>query len=263
MCHRRCIELFSDYDCEIHYHPGHTNVVADALSKKEMKELNMCHRRCIELFSDYDCEIHYHPGHTNVVADALSKKEMVENAHEEMLHGLDQQMEKKEDRGLYFIDWIWVLLMGGVKMLIIDEAHATRYYIHPEANKVYHDLRDMYWWPESQLIGPDMVRETTNKVVLIKERLKAAMDCQKSYANNRHKPLEFEVGDHVLLKVSPWKFVVRFNKNGKLAPMYVGPSEIIKRIGHSTYRLRLPQELSSVHDTSHVGCKSACAIGGN
>ncbi|GKC45458.1 putative reverse transcriptase domain-containing protein [Tanacetum coccineum] len=81
---------------------------------------------------------------------------------------------------------------------------------------------------ESLLIGPKMVLETTDKVVQIKERLKVARDHQKSYAGNRCKPVEFSVGDQVLLKVSPWKGVVRFSKKGKLAPRYVGPFEIIK-----------------------------------
>ncbi|GJX25616.1 putative reverse transcriptase domain-containing protein [Tanacetum coccineum] len=73
---------------------------------------------------------------------------------------------------------------------------------------------------ESSLIGPELVQETTDKVVLIKEKLKATIDRQKSYANNRRKPLEFEVGDRVMLKVSPWKGVIRFGKNGKLAPRF-------------------------------------------
>ncbi|GKF95388.1 putative reverse transcriptase domain-containing protein, partial [Tanacetum coccineum] len=71
---------------------------------------------------------------------------------------------------------------------------------------------------ESSLIGPELVQETTDKVVLLKEKLKAVRGRQKSYADNRRKPLEFEVGDHVLLKVSPWKGVIRFGKKGKLAP---------------------------------------------
>ncbi|GKA21029.1 hypothetical protein Tco_0701018 [Tanacetum coccineum] len=93
---------------------------------------------------------------------------------------------------------------------------------------------------ESQLIGPEFVQETTDKVVLIKERLKADRDRQKSYADNRRKHLEFEVGDQVLLKVSHWKGVVRFGKNDKLAPRYVEPFEILERIGPVAYRLRLP-----------------------
>ncbi|GJS06471.1 hypothetical protein Tco_0363267 [Tanacetum coccineum] len=108
-----------------------------------------------------------------------------------------------------------------------------------------------------------MVQETTDKVVMIKERLKAARDRQKSYANNRRKPLEFEVGDQVLLKVSPWKGVVRFGKKCKLAPRYVGPFEIIKRIGHVAYRLRLPQELSNIHDTFHASNLKKCLADAN
>ncbi|GJV82437.1 putative reverse transcriptase domain-containing protein [Tanacetum coccineum] len=86
----------------------------------------------------------------------------------------------------------------------------------------------------------ELVQETTDKVVLIKERLKAARDRQKSYADNRRKPLEFEIGDQVLLKVSPWKGVVRFGKKGKLALRYVGPFEILERIVPVAYRLRFP-----------------------
>ncbi|GKC01397.1 reverse transcriptase domain-containing protein [Tanacetum coccineum] len=433
----------------------------------DQKELNMRQRRWIELFSDYECEIRYHPGKANVVADALSRKERVkprrvramamtiqsgirgmilaaqgeafkqENILAERLHGLDQQMERREDGSLYFLDRIWVPLVGGVRTIIMDETHKTRYSVHPGADKMYHDLRDMYWWPgmkrdiaiyvskcltcskvkaehqrpsgllqqpeipewkwdkitmdfitklprtksghdtiwviiyrltksahflairedysterlarlyideivarhgvpvsiildrdrrftsrfwqtlqkalgtrldmstayhpqtdgqsertiqtlkdllracvidfggswdvhlllvefsynnsyhssircapfealhgrkcrspvlwveieESSLIGPELVQETTDNVVLIKEKLKAERDRQKSYADNRRKPLEFEVGDKVLLKVSPWKGVMRFGRKGKLAPRYVGPFEILESSG--------------------------------
>ncbi|GKA57591.1 putative reverse transcriptase domain-containing protein [Tanacetum coccineum] len=91
-----------------------------------------------------------------------------------------------------------------------------------------------------------------DKIVQIKERLKAARDRQKIYADNRQKPLEFSVGDKVLLKVSPWKGVVRFGKRSKLSPRYVGPFEIFKRVGPVAYRLRLSQELVRIHDTFYV-----------
>ncbi|GKB32709.1 putative reverse transcriptase domain-containing protein, partial [Tanacetum coccineum] len=97
---------------------------------------------------------------------------------------------------------------------------------------------------EGQLIGPEIVQETTEKISQIKDRLKVACDRQKSYTDKRRKPLEFNVGDHVLLKVSPWKGVVRFGKKGKLVPRYVGPFEITKRIDPVAYRLRLLQELN-------------------
>ncbi|GJS56740.1 putative reverse transcriptase domain-containing protein [Tanacetum coccineum] len=235
----------------------------------------MRQRRWIELFSDYECEIRYHP------------------------------------------DRIWVLLVGGVRTIIMDEANKTRYYVHPGADKIYHDLRDMYWWPgmrldmstayHPQMDGQsertiqtleDMLRACVidfggswdvhlllakfsynnsyhlsiqcapfkalyRRKFLIKEKLKAARDCQKSYADNRRKPLQFEVGDQVLLKVSPWKGMIHFGKKGKLASRYVGPFEILERIGPVAYRLRLPEELSSVHDTFHESNLKKCLADAN
>ncbi|GJX63678.1 hypothetical protein Tco_0296578 [Tanacetum coccineum] len=81
---------------------------------------------------------------------------------------------------------------------------------------------------------------------------------ESSLIGPERKPLEYEVGDHVLLKVSPWKGVIRFGTKGKLAPRYVGPFEILERIGPVAYRLRLPEELSSVHDTFHVSNLKKC-----
>ncbi|GKC63875.1 putative reverse transcriptase domain-containing protein [Tanacetum coccineum] len=339
----------------------------------DQKELNMCQMRWTKLFSDHKCKIRYHTGKANVVANALSRKERVKPKH----------MERKEDESLYFMDRIWVPLVGGVRTIIMDEAHKTRYSVHPGVDKMYHDLRDMYWWPgmkrdistydskcltcskvkaehqrpsgllqqpeipewkwdkitmdfvtklprsksghdsiwvivdrltksayflatredysteklarlfideviarhrvpmsiisdrdrrspvlwaeigESSFIVPELVQETTDKVVLIKENLKAARNRQKSYADNRRKPLEFEVGDRVLLKVSPWKCVIHFGKKGKLAPRYVGPFEILERIGPVAYRLRLPEELCSVHDTFHVSNLKKCLADAN
>ncbi|GKD14829.1 putative reverse transcriptase domain-containing protein [Tanacetum coccineum] len=116
---------------------------------------------------------------------------------------------------------------------------------------------------DSGLIGPELVQETTDKVVVIRDRHKAARDRQKSYADNRRKPLEFQVGDHVMLKFSPWKGVVRFGKKGKLAPIFVGPFKILERIGPVAYRLRLPEELSYVHDTFHVSNLKKCLADAN
>ncbi|GJW23850.1 reverse transcriptase domain-containing protein [Tanacetum coccineum] len=407
----------------------------------DQKELNMSQRRWIELFSDYECEIRYHPGRANVVADALTQGEAFnqKNVFAERLHGLDQQMERKGDGSLYFMDRIWVPLVGGVRTVIMDEAYKSRYSVHPGADKMYYDLRDMYWWPgmkrdiatyipewkwesitmdfitklprtrnghdaiwfvvdrltksahflairkdysteklarlytdeivarhgvpvsiisdhdalftshlwqtfqkalgmrldmsttyhpqtdrqsertiqtledmlracvidfggswdvhlllaefsynnsyhtsircapfealygrkcrspvlwaeirEGSLIRPELVQEMTDKVVVIKEKLKAARDRQKSHADNRHKQLEFEVGDRVMLKVSPWKGMVHFGKKGKLASRYVGPFEILERIGPVACWLRLSEELSGVHDTFHVSNLKKC-----
>ncbi|GJW27642.1 putative reverse transcriptase domain-containing protein [Tanacetum coccineum] len=303
------------------------------------KELNMRQRRWIELFSDYECEIRYHPGKVNVVADALSRKEQLKPRRVRAM-AMTIQAGMKET--------IQASQSGALKTMIMDEAHRSKYYVHPGADKMYHDLRDMYWWPgmkrdiatyaiarhgvpvsiisdrdgrftsccwqtvqkalrtrldmstayhpqadgqnectiqtledmlrawvidlggswdvhlplvefsynnsyhssikcapfealygrkcrspvlwaeigEGSLIGPELVQETTDKVVLIKEKLKAR-DRQKSYADNRRKPLEFEVGDRVM-------------------------------IGLVAYRLRLSEELSGVHNTFHVSNLKKC-----
>ena len=138
------------------------------------KELNMRQRRWIELFSDYDCEIKYHSGKANVVADALSRKARVkplrvramnmtlqssikdiilaaqEEAMDEvagMQRGLDELMERRNDGTLCYLDRVWIPLKGNVRTLIMDEAHKSKYSVHPGADKMYYDLRDRYWWP--------------------------------------------------------------------------------------------------------------------
>ncbi|KAD3336352.1 hypothetical protein E3N88_31871 [Mikania micrantha] len=118
----------------------------------------------------------------------------------------------------------------------------------------------VYWSEigENQFSGPEIMQETTDKVFQIRERLKAARDRQKSYANRRRKPLEFNVDDKVLLKVSPWKGVVRFGKKGKLSPRYIGPFKILKRIGPVAYQLELPVEMAEVHDVFHVSNLRKC-----
>ncbi|GJT55504.1 putative reverse transcriptase domain-containing protein [Tanacetum coccineum] len=111
---------------------------------------------------------------------------------------------------------------------------------------------------EVQLTGPEIVQETTEKIIQVKQRMQAARDRQKSYADLKRKPMEFEVGDKVMLKVSPWKGVVRFGKRGKLNPRYVGPFKVIKRVGDVAYKLELPEELSRVHNTFHVSNLKKC-----
>ncbi|GJX32030.1 putative reverse transcriptase domain-containing protein [Tanacetum coccineum] len=125
-------------------------------------------------------------------------------------------------------------------------------------NNSYHSSVRCAEVREGQLIGPELVQETAEKISQIKDRLKAARDRQKSYADKRRKPLEFSVGDYVLLKLSPWKGVVHFGKKGKLAPRFVGPFEIIEKVGPVAYRLDLTEELNGVHDTFHVSNLKKC-----
>ncbi|GJV30944.1 putative reverse transcriptase domain-containing protein [Tanacetum coccineum] len=145
-------------------------VIAYASSQKE---LNMRQRRWIELFSDYDCEIRYHPGKANVVADASSRNERVKSKRVRAMNmtlqssikdkilvaqkeasdesaglqrGLDEMIELRNDGALYYLDRIWVPLKGDVRTLIMDESHKLKYSIHPGDDKMYYDLRDRYWW---------------------------------------------------------------------------------------------------------------------
>ncbi|GKB14230.1 putative reverse transcriptase domain-containing protein [Tanacetum coccineum] len=111
---------------------------------------------------------------------------------------------------------------------------------------------------EVQLTCPEIVQETTEKIVQIKQRMQAARDRQKSYADLNRKPIEFQVGDKVMLKVLPWKGVVRFGKQGKLNPMYVGPFKVLEKVGSVAYKLELPEELSRVHNTFHVSNLKKC-----
>ncbi|KAI3807816.1 hypothetical protein L1987_23751 [Smallanthus sonchifolius] len=128
------------------------------------------------------------------------------------------------------------------------------------SDKMYHDLKVLYWWPKMKADIATYVSKclTYAKIVQIRNRMAAARDNQKSYDDKRRKPLEFQVGDMVLLKVSPWKGVIRFRKRGKLNPRYVGPFKIVKRIGLVAYQLDLPEGLSGVHNVFHVSNSKKC-----
>nr|GEZ02492.1 reverse transcriptase domain-containing protein [Tanacetum cinerariifolium] len=116
---------------------------------------------------------------------------------------------------------------------------------------------------ESLLTSPELVRETTEKIVQIKNCLLTARSRQKSYADLKRRLTEFEVGDKVMLKVSPWKGVIRFGKRGKLSPRYIGPFKVIERMGPIAYKLELPDKLRGIHDTFHVSNLKRCFVNDN
>ncbi|GJW83798.1 putative reverse transcriptase domain-containing protein [Tanacetum coccineum] len=379
----------------------------------DQKEFNIRQCRWLELLSDYDGEIRYHPGKANVVADALSRKEqnkplqsedvgcmLIENSKDPE-KSRKEKLEPRADGTLCFNNRSWLSCFGDLRALIMHESHKLKYSVHPGSDKMYQDMKQLYWWPnikvdiatyvgkcltclkvkaehqkpsgllvqpaipqwkwdnitmdfdtklprtqsgndtiwvivdrltksthflliretdpmdklarlylkevvtrhgilvsiicdhdprfasnfwrsfqkamgtqsdmnfgngwerhlpliefsynnsyhasikaapfealygrkcrspvcwaevgDAQLTGPELIHETTEKIVQIKQRIQAARDRQKSYADVRRKPLEFQVGDRVMLKVSPWKGVVRFGKRGKLNPRYIGP----------------------------------------
>ncbi|GKF56895.1 hypothetical protein Tco_0170432 [Tanacetum coccineum] len=118
----------------------------------------------------------------------------------------------------------------------------------------------VYWAEvgEVQLTGPEIVQDMPEKIIQIKQRIQAARDRQKSYADLKRKLMEFQVGDRVMLKVLPWKGVVCFGKRGKLTPRYVRPFKVLEKVGAVAYKLELPQELSRVHNTFYVSNLKKC-----
>ncbi|GJR43803.1 putative reverse transcriptase domain-containing protein [Tanacetum coccineum] len=407
-----------------------------AVLMQREKELNMRQHRWLELLSDYDCHIRYHPGKENVVADALSQAQIEalkpENLENEDVGGMirkdipKEKLEPRADKTLCLNGRSWLPCYGDLRSVVMHESHKSKYSIHPGSEKMYQDMKKLYWWPnmkadiatyvskcltcakvkaehqrpsgllvqpaipewkwdnitmdfitklpkssqvarhgipvsiicdrdgrftsnfwksfqktlgtelsmstayhletdghsertiqtledilracvidlgkgwvkhlplaefsynnsyyasikaapyeelygrkcrspvrwaevgEAQLTGPEMFQETREKIILIKQRIQAAQDRQKSYTDLKRKPMEFEVGDTVMLKVSPWKGVVRFGKRGKLNPRYVGPFKVLAKVGKVAYRLELPQELSRVHHTFHVSNLKKC-----
>ncbi|GJV04288.1 putative reverse transcriptase domain-containing protein [Tanacetum coccineum] len=329
-------------------------------------ELNMRQRHWLELLSDYDCEIRYHPGKANVVADALSPQieaQKPENFKKEDVGGMirkdipKEKLEPRTDRTLCLNGRSWLPCYGDLRTVIMHESHKSKYSIHPGSDKMYQDMRKLYWWPnmkvdiatyvfkcltcaklpkssqgydtiwvivdrltksalflpmretnpieklarnvpklkevvtkawntvsikflihdetddkvrvtiqtlediyhasikaapfeslygrkcrspvcwaevgEVQLTGLEIVQEATKKIIQIKQRIQAARDRQKSYADLKRKSMEFQVGDRVMLKV-------------------------MEKVGSVAYKLELPQELSMVHNTFHVSNLKKC-----
>ncbi|GKC96109.1 putative reverse transcriptase domain-containing protein, partial [Tanacetum coccineum] len=234
------------------------------LMQREKKELNMRQRRWLELLSDYDCDIRYHAGKANIVADALSPQ----------IEALKPENLKKEDVGS-------MIRTDIPKERTFQKALGTSL----DMSTVYHPQTDGQSKRTIQTLE-DMLRACVidfgkgwvKHLPLVEfsynnsyhASIKAAPyealygrkcrspDRQKSYANLKRKPMEFKVGDMVMLKVSPWKGVVRFIKRGKLNPRYVGPFKVLAKVGDVAYRLELPQELSRVHHSFHVSNLKKC-----
>ncbi|GKC13174.1 putative reverse transcriptase domain-containing protein [Tanacetum coccineum] len=166
------------------------------------------------------------------------------------------------DRDSRFTFRFWRSLQ---KDLGTDVNMSTAY--HPEMDgqsertiQTLEDISHVCWSKvgDSQLTGSELIRETTKKIMQIKNHLLAARSLQKSYADVRCKPLEFNVGYKVMLKVSPLKGVIRLGKRGKLSPRYVGSFKIIGRIGPVAYKLELPDELCGIHNTFLISNLKKC-----
>nr|GEV94599.1 putative reverse transcriptase domain-containing protein [Tanacetum cinerariifolium] len=396
MRQRRWLKLLSDYDCEIRYHPGKANVVTDALSQKErIKPI-----RVQALVMNIGLEL------PTQILNAQTKARKPKNIKNEDVGGMlveisknpeklrTEKLEPCTDGTLCLNGMSWFPCYGDLKTVIMHESHKSKCSIHPGSDKMYQDMKRLYWWPnmkadiatyvskcltyakvkaehqrpsgllvqpkipewkwnnitmdfvtklpkssqgydtiwvivdrltksanfipmretdpmeklarmylkekalgtsldtstayhpetdgqsertiqtledmlracaiefrkvgEAQLLGPELIQETTEKIIQIKQRMQAARDRQKSYADLKHKWTEFQIGDRVMLKVSPWKGVVRFGKRGKLNPRYVGSFKVLDKVGTVSYKLELLQELIRVHNTFHVSNLKKC-----
>ncbi|GJV24176.1 putative reverse transcriptase domain-containing protein [Tanacetum coccineum] len=327
----------------------------------DQKELNMRQRWWLNL--------------PKQILSAQSKARKEENFITEDLHGMINKLESRADRTLCLNNRSWILCYGDLRALIMHESYKSKYSIHPGSDKMYQDLKKLYWWPNMKakittyvskclmcakvkveyqkpsglLVQPEIpqwkwknitmdfvaklpktttsqdtiwvivdqltksahfipireddllekltrqylkevvsrhevpvsiisdrdgkftshfwwslhkvleiIHETTKKIIQIKIRIQAAREHQKSYANVRQKPFEFQVGDKVMLKVSPWKGMIRFGKREKLNPHYIGPFKIIAKVGTVAYRLELLEQSSRVHSTFHVSNLKKC-----
>ncbi|GJZ52270.1 putative reverse transcriptase domain-containing protein [Tanacetum coccineum] len=236
---------------------GSTNASANKQENEEHLKLILEFLKKDELYAKF-----------SKLADALSRKEQNKPLRVRalvMTIGLDlpkqileAQIEARKPENLKSED------VGG-HLPLIEFSYNNSYHASIKAapfEALYgRKCRSPVCWAEvgdARLTGPELVHETTEKIVQIKQRMQAARDRQKSYADVRRKPLEFQVGDRVMLKVSPWKGVVRFGKRGKLNPRYIRPFKVLAKVGTVAYRLELPQQLSRVHSTFHVSNLKKC-----
>nr|GFA05266.1 putative reverse transcriptase domain-containing protein [Tanacetum cinerariifolium] len=350
MRQRRWLELLSDYNCEIRYHPGKANVVDDALSRKERSKMLRVQALVMTIRLKLPKQI------LNAQSEAIKE----ENFINEDLHAIINKLEPRADGTLCLNNRSWIPCIGDLRALIMHESHKSKYSIHPGSNKMYQDLKRLYWWPNKKteiatyvskcltcakvmieyqkpsglLVQPEIPQWKFENITMdfvtklpktaagqdtiwsertiqtMENMLRACVldfgkgwdkhlpSVEFSYNNSYHTSIKAalfevlygrkcrspicwaEVGDRqltgpeiihettekivqikshkVMLKVSPWKGVIRFGKRGKLNPRYIGPFKILAKVGTVAYRLELPEQLSRVHSTFYVSKLKKC-----
>nr|GEZ83835.1 putative reverse transcriptase domain-containing protein [Tanacetum cinerariifolium] len=245
-----------------HYLYGETcDIFTDHKSLKYIftqKELNMRQRRWLELLKDYDTNIQYHPGKANVVADALSRKSgMLANLHiePEIIRDLERMDIKLCIRGT---KGYWATLKIELNLILrIKEAQKEDVELWAVLQNPRRTNRQNFGWimmnevGERVIKGSELIEVTNKKVTVAKEKLKEARSRQKSYADRHRRESAFNPRDRVFLKVSQYRGVRRFGIKRKLSPRFIGPFEILDRVGEVSYRLALPPQLSHVHNVFH------------
>nr|GEV63295.1 putative reverse transcriptase domain-containing protein [Tanacetum cinerariifolium] len=269
MRQRRWLELLSGYDCDIHrlaksahFLPIRENDPLDKLERLYLNRIVARHRILVSIICDHDGK--FTSNFWRSFQKALGTDISMSTAyHPETDDQSERTIQTLEDMlRTCVIDFG----KGWVKHLPLCEFSYNNTYHASIKAATYEALygqkyRSLMCWAEvgeAQLTSPELIQETMEKIVLINQRIQAAQDRQKSYADLKWKPMEFEVGDKVMLKVSPWKGVVRFGKRGKLNPRYVRPFKVLSKVGKVSYKLELLQELSKVHHTFHVSNLKKC-----
>ncbi|GJW88762.1 putative reverse transcriptase domain-containing protein [Tanacetum coccineum] len=326
------LELLKKEEFEgIHMDPANIESIKDWASPKtpteirqflDQKELNMRQHRWLELLSDYDCEIRYHPGRANVVADALSRKELYKplqvqalvmtiglnllvqilnaqvDAKKEENYGtkdlceMIKKLEQRTDGMLYVNGRSWIPCRGNLRELIMHESHKLKYSIHPGSDKMYQDLKKLYWWPNmkaeiatyvstqldmSTAYLPHTDGQSERTIQTLEDMLRACViDFRKGW--DRHLPLA-EVGDAQLTgpkmvhetteKIIQIKKQIQAardrqksyaDRRRKLNPRYIGSFKILTKVGTLAYRLKLLEKLNRVYSTFHVSNLKKCIV---
>jgi len=345
MRQRRWMEFLKDFDFELLYHPGKANVVADALSRKTVHASYMMARELelVEQFRDMQLQVTLGEGVIRcnrliVSSDFLvliKERQLSDPKLRETAECLGTEKAKDFEMGgdgvLRFRGRVCIPEDLEVKGMILEEGHKSRFSMHPGMTKMYHDLRESFWWTgmksdiaryvsscltcqkaktehqrpggmlqqleipgdeilplveftynnsfhtsigmapyealygrrcrtplcwyqdrESVVVGPELLRQTTEKVKQIQGRMKASQSRQESYADQRRRPLEFAVGDHVFLRITPTTGVGRAIRSRKLSPKFIGPYQILRKIGPVAYEIALPPQLSNLHSVFHA-----------
>ncbi|KAA3483938.1 Retrotransposon protein, Ty3-gypsy subclass [Gossypium australe] len=281
---RRWLELLKDYDLVIDYHPGKTNVVVDALSQKSLFTLRAMNAHLafesdgsvvaklktrplfFQRIQDLKIEdlkltklAHFIPIRTDFLLEKLVELYVTEIVR---LHGVPLSIISYRDTRFTLRFWgkLYEALGSWERYLpLVEFAYNNSYQssikMAPLEALYRRKCRTPLYWSElseSKLVGTDLIKETEDGVRIIRDCLKATFDHQNLYATLKMKDIEFTIGNRVFLKVSPWKKVLRFGRKGKLSLRFIGPYELIERVGLVAYRVALPLEVNKIHNVFHV-----------